>query len=223
MRRSDVNEILTQLYFRLNGYFTTGLILHSPEWGQTRTEIDCLAIRHAFHSQAERNVNTDGFLSVEEGQTDLVICEVKSDVELLRFNPPLSNDREALVAALRWAGIFSPRQLDSVADQLRPLLDENTPCETVRAGVAEGSFRVRPLLCCPSHFEIIKGRWVLLGSEIFGFMQKCFNPAAKRPSCSTRYNFQQWGYPFAQVVKYLKDGGAANGLEGLYRNLGADF
>ncbi len=40
MTKSNFYEILTMLYLRLNGYFTTGLILHSPEWGQAETEID---------------------------------------------------------------------------------------------------------------------------------------------------------------------------------------
>lgn len=221
MRTSDVDEILTQLYFRLNGYFTTGLVLHSPEWGQTRTELDCLAVRHPHHSQTERDVKTDDFLATVEGETDLIFCEVKPDVGLLKFNEPLREDREALEAALCWAGIFTPQQVISVAERLHPLFQEDASLEAVRSGVAEGPFRVRPLLCCPRHNEIVEGKWVLLGSEIFRFADKCFNPPAKRNSCSTRYNFQQWGYPFALVVKYLKNGGTTNGLEGLYRFLEA--
>jgi hypothetical protein len=62
MRKSDVHEILTMLYLRLNGYFTTGLILHSPERGQARTDIDCLAVHHPYHRQSERGVGTSDFL-----------------------------------------------------------------------------------------------------------------------------------------------------------------
>lgn len=38
-RKPEVNESLVALYLRLNGYFTTGLIVHAREWGQSRAEI----------------------------------------------------------------------------------------------------------------------------------------------------------------------------------------
>lgn len=223
MRKSDVHEILAQLYLRLNGYFTTGLILHSPEWGQARTEIDCLAIRHPYHCQSERGVETSDFLCAHDGETDLLLCEVKSEPEGLKFNRPVRTDLEALRAALRWAGIFTEEQVGSVADRLQPLLQDNAPLDAVRTGVVEGPCRVRPLLCCPPCSEAAPDKWCLLGAEIFRFADQCFNPPERRDSCSTRYNFQQWGYPFTPVVTYLKNyrmEGAVN-LEGLYQHLGA--
>lgn len=60
--KPEVNEALATLYLRLNGYFTTGLILHSPDWGENRTELDCVAIRHPNHSQPERGVESSAFL-----------------------------------------------------------------------------------------------------------------------------------------------------------------
>jgi hypothetical protein len=220
MTRSDVDEILAQLYFRLNGYFTTGLILHSPERGQARTQIDCLVIRHPYHSQEERRVETDDFLATKDGETDLILCEVKSGSEFPKFNNALYDDHEALHAVLRWTGVFTPERVKTVAERVRPLLREDTPGEASRIGVSEGSIRVRPLLCWPPHSEEVDGKWCLLGVDIFRFADRCFNPPVERSSCSTRYNFQQWGYPFASVVKYLKEGGIAKGLEGLYMHLG---
>lgn len=222
MRKSDVHEILAQLYLRLNGYFTTGLILHSPEWGQARTEIDCLAIRHPYHCQSERGVGTSDFLGTHDGETDLILCEVKSDPKLLKFNHPVRNDFEALRAALRWAGIFTEEQAGLVADRLQPLLQDDVPLDVVRVGVVEGSFRVRPLLCCPPCSEVATDKWCLPGTEIFRFADQCFNPPERRDSCSTRYNFHQWSYPFTPVVTYLKNchmTGTMN-LEGLYQHLG---
>lgn len=221
MRKSELHEILAQLYLRLNGYFTTGLILPSPKWGQARTEIDCLAIRHPYHSQTERVVETADFLGTNDGKTELIFCEVKSDLASLQFNAPLRDDREALRAALRWAGVFTQEQVDSVADRLRPLLQEDASSDAARIGVVENSYRVRALLCCPPSSEAAEGKWCLLGPEIFGFADRCFNPPERRDSCSTRYNFQQWGYPFAPVVTYLKNGGTAKSLEGLYQYIGA--
>jgi len=92
MRKSEINEVLAKLYLRLNGYFTTGLIMHSPEWGQTRTEIDCLAIRHPHHRQSERLVDSAEFLSIKDGEVDIILCEVKSDSHNLMFNLPVRTD-----------------------------------------------------------------------------------------------------------------------------------
>lgn len=47
--KPEIHEALVVLYLRLNGYFTTGLVVQAPEWGQNRTEIDCLAVRHPNH------------------------------------------------------------------------------------------------------------------------------------------------------------------------------
>ncbi len=101
MNKSDVHEILVQLYLRLNGYFTTGLIVHHPEHGRNRTEIDCLAVRHPHHCQPEREIETSPFLDVNEGETDLILCEVKSSPKSLCFNRSLTDNNEALLSALR--------------------------------------------------------------------------------------------------------------------------
>lgn len=59
----DVPEALTTLYLRLNGCFTTGLVLHSEQWGEARGDIDCLAVWHPGHDQSEREVEPDPFLN----------------------------------------------------------------------------------------------------------------------------------------------------------------
>jgi hypothetical protein len=221
MRKSDVNEALAALYLRLNGYFTTGLILHSPEWGQNQTEIDCLAIRHLYHSQAERGLGGAELVNDNEEVSDLILCEVKSDPSQLRFNKPIRTDAEALSRILRWAGIFNEKQIESVVERLRPLLQEDVMAGTARAGVVEGRFRVRALLCCPALGGPVVDRWCLTGDEIFGYASRCFNPAEPRPYSSTRYNFRQWGYPFTPIVHWLKEQPDPLALEALYEHLGA--
>jgi hypothetical protein len=222
MTKSDVHEILAQLYLRLNGYFTTGLILHSPEWGRARTEIDCFAVRHPYHCQSDRRVETSDFLGEYDGETDLILCEVKSELGALGFNQPVRDDLEALRAALRWAGVWTEEEIHSVAERFQPLLQSDVSIDDARAGIVEGSCRIRGLLCCPPCSEGTANRWCLLGSEIFRFAVLCFNPPTPRESCSTRYNFRQWGYPFTPVVTYFKhgDGKAEITLEGLYAHLG---
>jgi hypothetical protein len=225
MRKADVHEALAALYLRLNGYFTTGLILHSPQWGQNQTDIDCLAIRHPHHSQAERDLGTAKFLDDDHAAadvTDLILCEVKSDPNQLRFNKPIRTDPEALRAILRWAGIFNDKMIECVVHQLQPLLQEDVVAKTAQAGVLESGVRVRALLCCPAILYPVDGRWFLTGDEIFEYAGRCFNPAEPRASCSTRYNFGQWGYPFTPIVQWFKERPDRLALEVLYERLGAE-
>lgn len=220
-KKPQVNEALATLYLRLNGYFTTGLIIHSPEWGRNLTEVDCLAIRHPDHSQPERGVESSSFLAIRPGEVDLIVCEVKSCPKGLMFNEPLRSNKEALCSVLRWAGIFSEEHVKSVADGLQPLLQGDIKADTVRNGVLEGRCRVRPLLCCPPCSEAdCKGRWCLVGTEIVRFVRQCLNPNVKRDSCSTRYPFQQWGLCLAPLVTYFKEPEEPN-LPDLYKKLGA--
>ncbi len=224
MRKPEIHEILAQLYLRLSGYFTTGLILHSDTWGQACTEIDCLAVRHRHHSQSEREVNSPDFLDLRDDDIDIILCEVKSDPSQLNFNKPLKENLETLQAALRCSGVFSERQIDPVATQLQTLLQDNVSKKTAQAGIVDGTVRIRPLLCCPPATEIPGDKWCLLGTEIFRFANECFNPRERRESCSTRYNFQLWGHPFTPVVQYIKDPHietCQKSLEGLYECLGA--
>lgn len=222
-KKADINEALATLYLRLNGYFTTGLILHSPEWGEARTETDCLAIRHPDHCQPERGVETAEFLAIQKGEVDLIVCEAKSVPEQIAFNEPLRTDPEAVRA--RWAGVFDERQVSSVAERLQPLFSDGVEAARSRSGVVEGRYRIRGLLCCPpASEEDCKGRWCLVGSEICRFVNECFNPSVRRDACSTRYNFQQWGYALAPIVQYFKGSGVRKRrlptLEGLYEHLG---
>ena len=221
MRKSDVHEALAALYLRLNGYFTTGLILHSPEWGQAQTEIDCLAIRHLHHSQAKRDLRAAEFVGDNEEVSDLILCEVKSDPSQLRFNKPIRTDPEALRAILQWAGIFNEKQIESVVRRLQPLLQEDVVAGTARLESSKDDFAC--VLFFVAHLlarrSLIGG--ASTGGEIFAYADRCLNPAERRPCCSTRYNFEQWGYPFTPIVRWLKEQPDPLALEALYERLGA--
>jgi hypothetical protein len=219
-----VHEALATLYLRLNGYFTTGLILHSADWGQNRAEVDCFAIRHPKHSQPERCVETSPFLAVPKAEVDLIICEAKSCPQNIKFNESLRTELEVIRALLRWAGVFGEEKIETVAVLLQPFLQPDAPLDAVRNGVVESGCRVRALLCCPSCSENDCGdRWCLVGSELFRFVNLCFNPIVKRKNSSTRYNFEQWGYALAPLVTYFKEdakSGHTPDLAGLYMHLG---
>jgi hypothetical protein len=221
MKPSIINESLCKLYFRLNGYFTTGLIIHSEEHGNNRTEIDCIGIKHPYHDQSEREVPPSEFLEIPAQEVDIIICEVKSDPKGLSFNEPLLHDTCALDAVIRWIGVFNENTRQVVVNRLFPLLTDKSTAEDFRNGISIEGYRIRPLLCCPPQFKEIPDKWCLYGSEIFAFIDKCFNPLERRDSCSTRYNFQQWGPPFTPIVTYLKEQSVKNknDLNDLYENL----
>lgn len=220
MNRSDVDEILTQLYLRLNGYFTTGFIAHSPEWGQARTEVDCLAVRHPYYSEPERQIEPSEFLGMKQGETDLILCEVKSETDAIGFNRALKEDPSTLFSILRRSGLFPEERLNDVIDRFLPLLQDEVKQNCAKTGIVEANVRIRPLVCCPPASAQTSQRWCLHGDEIFQFLFKCFNPVERRDSCSTRYNFQQWGYPFEPVVRYIKETHTEATLKGLYERFG---
>lgn len=204
MKQGHVDEALTALYLRLNGYFTTGLIIHSPTHGQASTDIDCLAVRLPHHRQDDRQVAEAKFLGVEPNLTDLIVCEVKSIPEVLAFNEPVRTSVEVLAGMLRWAGALADEKVQSVAERLQPLLADGVPSDVARKGIVEDGVRVRALLCCPLHSLDEENRWCLNGEEILRYADECFNPEQARPTCSVRYNFQQWSYPLSQIVVWLK-------------------
>ncbi|MEP5759987.1 MAG: abortive infection family protein [Litoreibacter sp.] len=222
MRQSDVDEALAVLYLRLNGYFTTGLILHSPIHGQATTELDCVAIRMPHHQQTDRVVSDAPFLEIKPSLTDLIICEVKSNPELVSFNRPLKEERQTVEALLQWTGVHSKENIPHVAGKVQPLLQDDANLEEVRSGVTDEGVRTRALLCCPSSTASNSERWLLDGLEILSYANECFNHGVRRDTCSVRYNFQQWSYPLNRIVTWLKDQGrkTPTTINELYAHLG---
>ncbi|RUU61050.1 hypothetical protein [Mesorhizobium sp. M2C.T.Ca.TU.002.02.1.1] len=222
MKQSDIDEALVALYLRLNGYFTSGLIVHSPIHGQATTEVDCLAIRLPHHAQPERVIEDDPFLDAAPGMTDVLICEVKSDPDKLSFNKPMKSNADALAGILNWTGAFEASKVADVAGRLRSLFDEELPVDQARKGLVEGDVRIRALLCCPPMSEAPQDRWRLTAPTILNYAEACFRPGEARPTCSVRYSFLQWGYPMREIVRWLKDRDQAGpaSLAELYERFG---
>jgi hypothetical protein len=222
--KPTVNEALCALYLRLNGYFTTGLIVHSPEWGNNYTEIDCLAVRHPNHIQPDRQIGPAPFLAIFDDRVDLLICETKSVPTEVAFNKRLWSEPVVLERVLQWAGILPNGDIPRVTEQLRPLLHEGLNARNAKHGVLAAEIRVRGLLCCPpATEEEIPTGWCLIGSEILRYANECFNPTIRRDTCSTRYDFKLWGSFLAPIVDFLKNQqpGTVPPLEDLYEHLGA--
>ena len=84
--KAKIQEDLMMLYLRLNGFFVTGFIAHSPIQGEALTEIDALALRMPHNAEPERGVGLHEVLDLSNEYTDLVICEAKSRGRQLCFN-----------------------------------------------------------------------------------------------------------------------------------------
>lgn len=204
MNKSNLDEALVTLYLRLNGYFTSGLVVHSSVHGRTRTDVDCLAIRLPHHSQLDRVVDASPFVAARIGITDLLVCEVKSDPAMVRFNAPLKNGLDVIADVFRWAGVFTDADIDEIAPAFQSLVQDATSSAVAQIGIERGNVRVRALLCCPAITEETEDRWCLTGSEILRYANECLNPAERRASCSVRYNFQQWTHALFPLVEWLK-------------------
>ncbi len=220
---SEIQEALLHLYLRLNGYFITSLIVHSPELGRNLTQIDALAVRHPFNAEPERFVRRSPLLDQPHPTVDLLICEVKSRGQPLQFNEPFRSSDPAIQTVLRWAGLFDEPEIYPLVDALRALLQPNTCPERAQRGIAgPRGETLRPLLCSPERWTRRGNQpWFISGSEIFSYVDQCLNPPAPRVSCSTRYDFNLWGSALGPLVRYFKQRPAGNPgkLQDLYRFL----
>jgi hypothetical protein len=221
-KRSQLQENLLSLYLRLNGYFVTGFIAHSPEWGRNRTEIDALAVRHPYNSEPERITQPSPHLQISTEYIDLLICEVKSKGQPLQFNSPLRESPLALESVLRWTGLFHEGEVSHLASQIQSLIiPSNMPKQDISFVIAPRDIRIRPILCSPERWEKHDNQpYFISGSEIFKYLSACLSPATRRQSCSTRYDFKAWGEVYEPIVKYFKDKKEKGTMQELYQHLG---
>jgi hypothetical protein len=219
--RSQVQEALLYLYLRLNGYFLSSFIVHSPECGKNKTQIDALAVRHAFNREPGRQIGPSPFLHPKG--TDLLICEVKSRGQQLQFNEALREDDAVIQYVLRWAGLFDEEETMRVGRELKLILRPATPASKVEMGIAgAGEVTVRPLLCSPERRQCHTNQpWFVCGDEIFSYIAKCVNPQTLRDACSTRYDITAWGSRLTPIVSYFKQRapGNAGEMSDLYKFL----
>lgn len=217
-KRSQLQENLLNLYLRLNGYFVTGFIVHSPEYGRNRAEIDALAIRHPYNDEPEREIRPSPYLDPSTQFIDLLICEVKSRGQQLQFNEALRNSFQSLASVLRWAGLFPENKLQIIVNHVQPKLQpSNPPRQEIPCYIANGT-RIRPILCSPERWERRNNQpWFIPGKEIFNFLYGCFCPQNPRPLCSTRYDFEAWGEVYEPIVKFFKNSNGKSTIRELYQ------
>ncbi len=209
--KSTIQEQLATLYLRLNGYFTTGYIIHSDK-NEIDGELDIIAVRFPFHKQDDTEHNSSTFLEVSSN-TDIIIAEVKSKGKTLQFNDCLkqTDTLEPLQKLIRWTGVFVDNDIDDIAREINTLVQpkENSKLEHFRSTkIIETNFgkvAIRPILFSPERNSINNTDKFVNWTEINDFLWLCLCPADKRELCGTRYDFTAWGQGLNEIVKAYKD------------------
>jgi hypothetical protein len=206
MDKGRVQESLVTLYLRLNGYLTSGFIVHSPVHHENLSELDILAVRFPASNEPERGVDADPALFPSSAKLDVVIAEVKSRGQQFRFNESLRTNPVAARTVLRWIGCFSEGEIGPLANELLQRLNPQDASSTEPPTV-EGprDTRVRGLLFSPeSDTHRNNQPWFVPGPVILAFVWKCLRPPTPRPTCATTYDFGLWGPELEPIVQCFK-------------------
>jgi len=206
MDKAEVQEALVTLYLRLNGYFTSGFIVHSPIPGRNQGEVDTLAVRFPGNAEPERGVGVAAELRPSTTLIDVVLGEVKSRGQQLRFNESLRTSPEAISTVLRWVGTFTESQVSEVGHALRQALDARATGTADPPGIeGPGGVRVRCLLFSPERDARRTNQpWFLPGPPLLAHIWKCLRPETPRSTCSTTYDFGLWGRDLGPLVRCFK-------------------
>ncbi len=209
--KSTILELLATLYLRLNGYFTTGFIIHSPE-NKIDTELDIVAVRFPRHKQDYAEHNSSIFLEVPQ-HIDIVIAEVKSKGQQLQFNGPLRQQLtlEPWQKILEWIGLLEDTQIPSIAKELNLLVQ--TPVNSKRnyllstkvISTSFGKLTLRPIVFSPERSNMNNADKFINWIEVNEFIWSCLCPSEDRGLCGTRYDFTAWGNGLNEIVKVYKD------------------
>lgn len=221
--QSQLQEQLVSLYLRLNGFFVTRFIVHSPLHGQNRAELDALALRLPYNCEPERQIGPDSVLDLSDKYTDLAICEVKSRGQPLQFNRSLVGRSVAASCILRWAGLFQQSEVTPLSDTLAQALVPRNPAGSEAPTVlGPRGVRIRGLLFSPERgSRRVNQPWFVPGPQLFGYVWHCLCPQKPRQSCATTYDFQLWG-DYEPIIRYFKsrgDGGPGD-IKTLYEYVG---
>lgn len=222
--KSVLQESLVKLYLRLNGYFTTGFIVHSDLYGKNKTEIDILAVRLPYNSEPERKIGHSDFFPVNEEKTNILICEVKSKGQQLQFNDSIRSHPDTIKSILQWAGLFKNKEIDTLTESLVEAMNpkiQNTQSITCIDGPRNTS--IIPLLSSPERLNKRNNQpFFLHGDEVFTYIWRCMCPEEPRECCATHYDFTAWGREFFPIVNYFKSRPAPDGpgtMKELYKNI----
>lgn len=203
-------ESLSRLYLRLKGYVTSNLILHSDQEGNSRSELDIIAIRMPHHSQEYRWVNIPDYLDCSDSRIEIIIADVKNYTKLdnVQFNKGLRKNKESIKQLIDWLGIYEMVTAEQIYKFENSL---NSHRNKELKGFAEfnedlplGKFKFKFTFFCPSLSEWSgKGFKYIHGKEMIDFAWECLNDTKKIKTCSRRYDFGGWN-ELEYYVRFFK-------------------
>jgi len=208
---SQIEETLVSLYLRLNGYLTTGFIVHAP-FGN-KTEIDILGVRFPLHAEPERDIGLCPVLAPPSDRIDFIIGEVKGGTKP-KFNAQLRTSPDALRAVLRRIGAFSEQAITDLTTQIAALLVPGTLNRAPAIAKIElannqmfSSIPAQlrfPLFAMGKSREANSTRSHVFANDVLDYVWRCLVPERERFACAVRYNFEQWGPQYTPLVHYFK-------------------
>lgn len=211
MTKSDLQEQLVRLFLRLNGYLTSGLIIHSSQKGNNKTELDIVAVRFPYHKQIDRQVECSKYMDYPTDSIDIIIGEVKGQKAPANFNAALHNDKDAIEKLVNWLGMFSNEQIYQVQCDVFKILqpkqiNSSEKFDTLKYTFDSGNYTIRAILFCPDRPKPKKNQIkYVYGQLMLDFIWECLRPEILRSTCSTVYPTNMWGIDFKHLVEYFKD------------------
>jgi hypothetical protein len=221
MEKKDLQEKLVALYLRLNGYFTTGLILHSKNDTQVNGEIDIVGVRFKGHKQIKREIESSSLLRIPTTSIDIIIGEVKGGHYQLQFNDSLKHNTDSIKELFDWIGcidydddlinnfkeLITPKKIQN-SDEFMSIINNNTS--------------IRPIVFAPDR-PLPKNNQIryIHGKELIDYCWNCLRPKEVRPNCSTNYiAINNWGEQFESLIGYFKnhDKKDAGSMKDLYEH-----
>lgn len=212
-----IQESLVSLYLRLNGYFTSGHIVHGTPQNlaiRERGETDVFAVRLPYSSEVETENPSSEYLQVKNGILDIVIGEVKSGREPIQFNDSI-RDVEVMIRSLRWAGFTNKDDiLKDVALKLTQQMVPqpiNNPDNVIEVTIHPSDdirypTRVRPIIFhlgrqSPNRTQA----WFVGHQEIMNFIWRCLRKEFQPDDCQREYDYGLWGPVIESIVEYFKN------------------
>lgn len=209
MKRSALQEKLVALYLRLNGYLTTGLIIHSPNDTEVEGEIDIIGVRFRGHSQPDRIIGCSEILEIpNDSKIDIIIGEVKGKLKNLQFNESLRDYPNRLKKLFNWIGIIDEKDMENLIEKFIEII---TPKEIQSSEsfhvISINNITIRPILFAPDRPLPRRNQIKYIhGLELVNYCWECFRPGNRRGSCETNYKaVSNWGEQFERLLGFFKD------------------
>ncbi len=214
---NHIQETLVTLYLRLNGFFVSGHIIHADPSNlavREKGEIDALAIRLPFSREPDACNPPSEYLRVRRGTIEIIIGEVKSGQQRVRFNRSL-RENDNMFRVLQRAGFSEDDNLlmevaQTLTDRLIPR-PVNSPNDHIEINLEPSGdilypIRIRPVIFhlgfhSPSRNQAWFVGYDEIMSDIWHRVRKEFEP----PGCQRQYDLRLWGPIFNAIVAYFKD------------------